>query len=137
MKPVYAFNTVMTTQPPAPNSQRKLSEVLLEFAQPLLGERPTKHRFHSVMKHVILVWNMGLLPAERQKELWVQLEVELKKGLPQAIVPEYVRELRAWFRWRLSHYGSDQRLISHYKLKETNGQARLAVYFSDRMKGGF
>ncbi len=110
---------------------RPLSEILLEFAQPLLGDKPDERRFRAVMDQVVLLWNLALLPPTKQDLYWKQIAGRLQQGLPPQVVPEYLRELRAWLRWRKSHYGDDRRAISHYELKWVNGEPRLKVFFTE------
>jgi hypothetical protein len=110
---------------------RPLSEILLEFAQPLLGDKPDEHRFRAVMEQMVLLWNLALLPPTEQDLYWKQIAGQLQQGLPPQVVPEYLRELRAMLRWRKSHYGNDRRAISHYELKWATGQPRLKVFFTE------
>ncbi len=110
---------------------RPLSEILLEFAQPLLGDKPDERRFRAIMDQVVLLWNLALLPPTKQDFYWKQIAGRLRQGLPPQVVPEYLRELRAWLRWRKSHYGDDRRAISHYELKWVNGEPRLKVFFTE------
>jgi hypothetical protein len=110
---------------------RLLSEILLEFAQPLLGGKPDERRFRAVMDQVVLLWNLALLPPTKQDLCWKQIAGQLQQELPSQVVPEYLRELRAWLRWRKSHYGDDRRTISHYELKWVAGEPRLKVFFTE------
>ena len=109
---------------------RHLSEVLLEFAQPLLGDKPDEIQFRAVMDQAVLLWNLALLPQTKQDLYWKQIAGRLQKGLPPPVAPEYVRELSAWLRWRKSRYGDDRRAISHYELKWVAGEPRLKVFFT-------
>jgi hypothetical protein len=115
---------------------RPLSEILLEFAQPLLGNKPDEGRFRAVMDQVILLWNLALLPPTEQDRYWKQIAGQLQKGLPSHVVPEFLLELRAWLHWRKSHYGDDRRAISHYELKWVNGEPRLKVFFTENKSTG-
>jgi hypothetical protein len=115
---------------------RPLSEILLEFAQPRLGDKPDEHRFRAVMDQVVLLWNLALLPPTEQDLYWKQIAGQLQQGLPSQVVPEYLLELRVWLRWRKSHYGDDRRAISHYELNWVNGEPRLKVFFTENKSTG-
>ena len=52
---------------------RPLSQIILEFAQPLLGDKPDERRFHAVMDQVVLLWNLALLPPTEQDLYWKQI----------------------------------------------------------------
>lgn len=115
---------------------RPLSQILLEFAQPLLGDKPDERRFRAVMDQVVLLWNLALLPPTEQDLYWKQIAGQLQEGLPSHVVPEYLLELRAWLRWRKSHYGDDRRAISHYELNWVTGEPRLKVFFTENKSTG-
>ena len=115
---------------------RPLSQILLEFAQPLLGDKPDERRFRAVMDQVVLLWNLALLPPTEQDLYWKQIAEQLQKGLPSHVAPEYLRELQVWLRWRKSHYGDDRRAISHYELKWVAGEPRLKVFFTENKSTG-
>jgi hypothetical protein len=67
---------------------RPLSEILSEFAQPLLGDKPDERRFRAVMDQVVLLWNLALLPQTKQDLYWKQIAEQLQKGLPPHVEPE-------------------------------------------------
>ena len=115
---------------------RPLSEILLEFAQPLLGNKPDERRFRAVMDQVVLLWNLALLPPTKQDLYWKQITGQLQQGLPPQVMPDYLRELHVWLRWRKSHYGDDHRAISHYELKWITGEPRLKVFFIENKNTG-
>ena len=52
---------------------RPLSEILLEFAQPRLVDKPDEDRFRAVMDQVVLLWNLALLPPTEQDLYWKQI----------------------------------------------------------------
>jgi hypothetical protein len=110
---------------------RPLSQILLEFAQPLLGDKPDERRFRAVMDQAVLLWNLALLPPAEQDIYWKQITGQLQKGLPSHVAPEYLLELRAWLRWRKTYYGDDRRAISHYELNWVTGEPRLKVFFTE------
>ncbi len=45
---------------------RKLSEVLLEFAEPLTATARTEEDFHNSIEIAILTWNLSFLPADER-----------------------------------------------------------------------
>ena len=52
---------------------RPLSQIILEFAQPLLGDKPDERRFRAVMDQVVLLWNLALVPPTEQDLYWKQI----------------------------------------------------------------
>lgn len=108
-----------------------MSEVLLEFAQPLLGANPSEAHQRAVLDQMILLWNLALMSEEAQARYWAQIEAQLTKGLPADVAPAYLREMRAWLRWRKSHYAHDRRAIAGYEFKPAPDGPRLSVQFTD------
>ncbi len=49
-----------------PRYDRKLSEVLLEFADPLVVTARTEEDFHNSIEIAVLAWNLSFLPADEQ-----------------------------------------------------------------------
>jgi hypothetical protein len=57
----------------------------LEFAQPLLGDKPDERRFRAVMDQVVLLWNLALLPPTEQDLYWKQIAVASSAGISAGI----------------------------------------------------
>ena len=87
---------------------RPLSEILLEFAQPMLGDKPDERRFRAVLDQVVLLWNLALVPSAKQELYRRQIAGQLLNGLPPEAVPEYLREMGVCLRRRESYYGDDR-----------------------------
>ena len=60
----------------------KMSEVLVEFAEPLLADAPGFQAYHNAIQLAAIAWNIALLPPERRREFLAEtVQDAFGKGL--------------------------------------------------------
>lgn len=70
------------------NPEKKMSEVLIEFAQPLLKVAKTPEQFRTAISLAGIAWNAALLPDE-------EIEKQIMTSIPKSN-PEYDDLLPIW-----------------------------------------
>lgn len=107
---------------------RKMSEVLLDFAQPLLEDMEDNENdcFEAVLSFATICWNLSFLP---ENEQWV----EIKNITGQLGKLDLLMRLEAgsWARALLERkkafFANDKRMILNYKVLEEKDGQRLLV----------
>lgn len=92
-----------------------MSEVIIEFAEPLLKLAQTNEECQKVIKLAVVAWNLALLPKEEQEKF-------LKTEVP-TISPSDARELVELLEGLLArkqiYFADDKRLIVDYLILES------------------
>ena len=83
-----------------PPGMEKMSEVLLEFAEPYLGEDPDRKKLQSVLQVAIVAWNAAILPRSQGQDLIREMATEFPQELKapfMALVDDMVSRKRIHF----------------------------------------
>lgn|GEM_PF-924083 len=113
---------------------RKMSEVLLEFAEPLMEDSDDDESFRSKIALAALSWNLTLMPKNEQEATMHNIVEEL--GRFDAFVRCGVREsIRMLIDRKRTLFADDNRLIVNYEIVEEKTGPRLLV-MSSPIKGG-
>lgn len=123
-----ARNTLEPLRPEAPNSPRKLSEVLLEFAQPLL-DTVGDDAFENVISFAAICWNISFFPEPKQPRRLKRIIKQLSKS------DRHMRcELSAWAKAlverKKTFFAHDKRMIFDYEVVEEQDSYHLFVMSS-------
>ena len=104
---------------------RKLSEVLLDFADPLLDDADDDY-FETIVSFASICWNLSFLPdGERQKELeYIVNEIGGTDPLARADVEDNARML---LKRKQEFFAKDRRYIVNFKIVEEGDNYRLLV----------
>ncbi|MFM7383928.1 MAG: hypothetical protein ACKO1W_12885, partial [Microcystaceae cyanobacterium] len=111
-----------------PKNLRKMSEVLLEFATPVLEEAEDFEDCQFCFSMAVIAWNLALLPLEDQAEFFKENHF-LKNPLDKEDVEmskfcmEMIQTLIAL---KLLHFGKDRRMVEDYQLTENDGDLHLS-----------
>ncbi len=112
-----------------PSGQRKFSEVIIEFGQPVLYGYPTDDAFRSAVSLVALVWNMALVPPKIREEMKDKMIADLSQGDTGSI-----NALRPIIDMLLDRkkelYADDERVVADYELIGGNGKWHLQVCYT-------
>lgn len=111
------------------NSFEKMSEIILDFADPILEECDNDEDREKILPFCIIIWNLCLMPKEIQKE-------ELKEIL-DSIAGDNHDSYMFWsglakslmFRKEM-HFSNIRRLICNYKIERKGNQPKLTVISS-------
>ena len=107
------------------DSPKKMSQVLLDFARPLL-DTVDDDGFKNVIIFAALCWNISFLPEQKQnKELQSVLD-ELSKSNP-LMRPELEAWAKALLRRKKAFFTDERRMVVNYKVVETEDSHRLFV----------
>jgi hypothetical protein len=109
-----------------PSGETKMSEVLLDFADPLLQMADEESEERNIMEMAILAWNLALLPlAERQELLSTFVDDSLSDDGTSA---EEIAGLIEWLVDRkIEYYIESDRFIVDYEFVGSGNRRRLYV----------
>ena len=110
----------------APAGQRKMSEVILEFLEPYLGDWETEDQFKELVGLGVIAWNAALFPGDKR--------VEVLDEMVESLPPEARSEMRALFteliRRKDTRFASYKRVIFDYQVTMTSSGPHLTVLSS-------
>lgn len=114
-----------------PQGQAKMSEILLDFAGPLLENLDPKIPEEKIIGIATLAWNLSLFGEKERKENLDQLVRELSRDNPGA---EEIKDIIEWLVARKSQlFAEHKRFIVDFELPKTGNRRRLFVVST---KGG-
>ena len=105
---------------------QKLSEAVLEFAEPLLAAAPNRASQEAAINSAILIWNLALVPDDQAKELRQAFIDRQPPNDPSegaelnALLDELLARKRALF-------PSDKRFIVQHELRFSGNDVSLFV----------
>ena len=108
----------------------KMSEVLLEFADPALDVSTGRHSWNSAITLAVLAWNVSLLPESKQQQV---LETKLGplmalyRDSDQSTVRQIIEML---IQRRLREYPGTHGFIVGFELDESQDPPSLSVTIS-------
>ena len=104
---------------------RKMSEVLLDFAEPFL-ETLTDEQFEAGISFAAICWNISFLPERKQQKQLRRLVDELGKSDPLARfdIEDCARML---LERKRVFFADDKRMIVNYKVIDQGDSHRLLV----------
>ena len=110
----------------APAGERKMSEVILEFLEPYLGDWETVDQFKEIVGLGVIAWNAALFPGDKR--------VELLEEMVRALPPEARSEMKGLFteliRRKDTRFASNKRVIFDYQVTMTPSGPHLTVLSS-------
>ena len=104
---------------------RKMSEVLLDFASPLLDAEDDDY-FETIIGFAVLCWNLSFLPdGERQKEL--EHIINELGGADSLVRTEVEDHASMLLKRKQKFFAKDRRFIVNFKIVEEGNNSRLLV----------
>jgi len=105
---------------------RKISETLLEFAEPLLGRAANDRQYEMLLALSVICWNTACLPAdEREAFIWDMVEKGAGADENMRVV---IKEITSMLIERKRQfYGYDRRMIVGHEFVQEGGRERLLV----------
>ena len=105
---------------------RKMSEVLLDFAEPLLGESDDDRHFRAAISIAAVSWNMAFLPPKEWKVALSEVSKDMPKG--DAFTDPEIREvLHSLVDRKKALFADDNRIIINYQVVGEGARPRLLV----------
>ena len=102
---------------------RKVSEVVMEFAEPWLDEARNDDQRKTIVGMAVLAWNMAGIP---EPERWDEVSQEFAARLDEpakAILQEMIAR-------KLSVYPEENRLLLDYEITGAGANMRVDVIYS-------
>jgi hypothetical protein len=104
----------------------KMSEVIIDFAEPLLKHAKSFEDQRKALETAILLWNISMLPKEQQVELTLKLGMDLC-GEPSETNTELYRVLAFMLVRRHSLFSGIPRIVQDFEVLEQPGGFHLNV----------
>ena len=107
---------------------RKMSEVLLDFADPLLNtiDDDDGEFFEEVLMFACLCWNLSLLQEKEQKKMALSIVDEMGKSDPLKRLG-VEKDIWMLLERKKDFFANDKRMVLDYKFIEEQGRPRLLV----------
>lgn len=113
-------------RPQQPLPLGKMSEVILDFAEPLLNtlEEDDDEIFEGILRFAGMCWNISLLPEKEQKQMVQTLVNEVGKSdiLKRLRVEDDIRML---LERKKAFFADDKRMLMDFRIFEEKGSRRL------------
>jgi hypothetical protein len=105
---------------------RKMSEVIMDFAEPLLDPVEDGLAFENALTLAVICWNTSFLPEEEQRKMVREMVGEMAKSdfLTRFEVENCINMLLGRKR---TFFADERRLVLDYKIVEEKGRERLLV----------
>jgi hypothetical protein len=107
----------------SPNHTRKLSEVLLDFAEQIIPLNDDPKVVSNVVSMAIVLWNTPLMPPALQAESMDRFN----RMLAAAGLPDAAAAAARWLELRQTNYRTDRRMVMDYNLEHTAQGPELSV----------
>ena len=116
----------LRTKLPIPDPERKMSEVILDFAEPLLNTIDDDELFEEVIVFAVICWNLSFLPENEQKKTIRSLVDKMGKSdvLQRLRVEDDIRMLLERKRF---FFADEKRMVVNYKIVEEEDHHHLYV----------
>jgi hypothetical protein len=103
-----------------------MSEIIIDFAEPLLKHAKSFEEQRKALETSILLWNISMLPKEQQVEYTLKLGTDLC-GEPSPTNTELYRLLAFMLARRHSSFSGIPRIIQDFEVVEQPGGFHLNV----------
>ena len=103
----------------------KMSEVILDFAEPLLNTIDDDDGlFVDVISFAVICWNISFLPEKEQKKMIRSLVDEMAK-FDVLLRLGVQNDIRMLLERKKAFFADDKRMVINYEIIEENGSSRL------------
>ena len=113
-----------------PPGVEKMSEVLTDFAKPLLDQCEDNESARGIIVLAIAVWNTALLPEEEQREAVEEVFVALSQSIPDEFLPAFRADISMLMARKREHFPHINRHILDYQFTEQDDCIGLDVVSS-------
>jgi hypothetical protein len=110
-----------------PEGQEKMSEVILDFAEPLLDECENEASEKVAVAMAILVWNISLLPENDQDREILKICSELAGSDDKKQIARLMDYANYLLERKKRYYAENQRYIVKYEISGSGNSQRLDV----------
>lgn len=106
-------------------SMRKMSEVLLEFAQPMLRDSDSEE-FHAIISLAALCWNCTFCPESEQQEALEEILGKINESDAEMRL-EITQNFQMFIRRKQKFFADDKRIIEDYRIIDEENDHHLIV----------
>lgn len=105
--------------------QPSLSDIILDFASPLIGENMPPEAIQATLRFAMIVWNIPLLPAEKAAEYRTNLlnSMPHEGGTRGALY--WANTIEQMLARRRNLYPGDNRLLTNVQLVNRKGRVDI------------
>lgn len=107
---------------------RKLSEVLLEFAEPLTVTARTEEDFRTAVEIAILAWNLSFLPPD-ERSTFLKQSIPSLSGGKDALPFETEQCIQRLLARKQALFPDDRRFVAEHQLSGGPHDATLLVAY--------
>ena len=105
----------------------KMSEVILDFAEPLLNTIDDDDElFEEAISFAVICWNISFLPENEQKKTIRSLIYEMAKS-DVLLCLGVQDDIRMLLERKKAFFADDKRMVVNYEIIQENGSRRLLV----------
>jgi hypothetical protein len=109
-----------------------MTDVILDFAGPMLQGVTDREHYEATISFVVLIWNAALLPEARQGAVLHQIRTRLATGPDPHTNAALQAEVMECFEERKRRFPRDRRFISHYQVRWTTTGPKLEITTADK-----
>jgi hypothetical protein len=110
---------------------RKMSEVLLEFAEPVLNgiDEDDDRTYRGVLSFAAACWNLSFFPSERRRDEWDRLAATLSKGPMDVVL-----DMEEWVWWlverRRTLFADEKRTVVDLRVSNEDDDRHVVVVWT-------
>ncbi len=115
-----------------PKGLPKMSEVLIEFIDPVIEDSETYDERLTLLKIAVMAWNMSLLPENARQEMIEEFVTDLQDPLdPDEIFVTAMQNIfEMLIERKLALYANDERIIEDFKLTEHEAGFHISASYT-------
>ena len=103
----------------------KMSEVILDFAEPLLNTVDDDDEFfEEVISFAVICWNASFLPEKEQKQILCSLVDEMAKS-DELLRLSVQNDIRILLERKKAFFADDRRMLTNFQIVGEKGSRRL------------
>jgi hypothetical protein len=106
---------------------RKMSEVLVAFIEPYLGDAPTRAMKERLVSTAVMAWNASLMPEDERTEFLDEAARAVLAGSGKQAMDEFMSVVRDLIERKQRLFSGDERIVVSYQFRAVRGGTQLAV----------
>ena len=114
---------VVLGPPPA----EKMSEVILDFAEPVLADFLGDEEYKTALSAAITAWNLALLPEDSYKQMYQETISTLQPEIPPKVRGNFQDIIESLVRRKKRHFSQYRRFIADFHLVDSGPNRHLTV----------
>lgn len=112
---------------PSANGSEKMSEVILDFAEPLLLLSDDEEFGRKAIRVAILIWNISLLPKEKQEKALQEIYADFSRPDDPDYLAGIKTMINVLMERKRTHFPDNKRTIKDYQISGSGKNYRLDI----------